>query len=61
MLSPLGYRGFFMWNNSVLDIREFDPARMQDRTQLEADGRPSRHPYVANFIFVPASKAFGRP
>jgi len=43
-LERLGYRGFFFWGGSELDVREFD---------VELHQVEGRRPYGNNFIFVP--------
>ena len=48
------YRGFFLRNNDVVDIEEFDSARLQDADALRPDGgRKDGQFYVNNFFFFP--------
>lgn len=44
-LEERGYRGSFFWHGEKLAVGDFDPAVHQ---------RVGHHPYVANFVFVPA-------
>ena len=48
------YRGFFLKDNDVIDIEEFDAGRLQDADALRPDGgRKDGQFYVNNFFFFP--------
>ncbi len=48
------YDGFFIYENKLRSVSEFDPVRMQDVRQMKsADGGRSTN-YVNNFIFIAA-------
>ena len=48
------YRGFFLKDNDVVDIEEFDAGRLQDADALRPDGgRKDGQFYVNNFFFFP--------
>ncbi len=46
LLEERGYHGSFFWRGDRLDVCAFDP---------EVHQRVGRHPYVANFVFVPSA------
>jgi hypothetical protein len=50
------YDGFFLFNNKLTDVAEFDPARMQNLQNLTSVNGRSRN-YVNNFIFIPSPSA----
>lgn len=48
------YRGFFLKDNDVVDVEEFDAGRLQDAGALRPDGgRKDGRFYVNNFFFFP--------
>lgn len=49
------YRGFFLQNDIVHSVDQFDPVRLQDPTALLSDGgRREGRSYINNFFFFPA-------
>jgi FkbM family methyltransferase len=48
------YRGFFLKDNDVIAVEQFDPTRLQDADALRPDGgRKDGRFYVNNFFFFP--------
>ena len=48
------YRGFFLKDNDVIGVEQFDPRRLQDADALRPDGgRKDGRFYVNNFFFFP--------
>jgi len=48
------YRGFFLKNNDVIGVEQFDSRRLQDADALRPDGgRKDGQCYVNNFFFFP--------
>ena len=48
------YRGFYLKDNDVIAVEQFDPARLQDADALRPDGgRKDGRFYVNNFFFFP--------
>jgi FkbM family methyltransferase len=48
------YRGFFLKDNEVIAVEQFDPGRLQDADALQPDGgRKDGQFYVNNFFFFP--------
>ena len=48
------YRGFFLKDNDVISVEQFDSDRLQDADALRADGgRKDGQFYVNNFFFFP--------
>ncbi len=54
LLHPLGYRGHFLHDGRLRDIGEFDPAALQSRDALNAEGtfRLKGRTYINNFLFI---------
>lgn len=50
-----GYRGYYIKDDAVLPVEEFDVVLLQDVDALDANGgrRPGRH-YINNFFFFPS-------
>ena len=50
-----GYRGYFLENDIIRPVAEFDPVRLQDASALMSDGgRGEGRSYVNNFFFFPS-------
>ncbi|WP_328702988.1 FkbM family methyltransferase [Arenibaculum pallidiluteum] len=54
LLLPMGYRGFYLHNGLLRSMDRFDPAVLQSRDALNAEGtfRLKGRTYINNFLFV---------
>jgi hypothetical protein len=58
--SKIGYEGFFFLDNKLRSIREFDPSRHQDRSNLDSMSRRVGV-YVNNFLYIPTERVLQIP